>query len=118
MRHSRVVKSFILIAGATAISGAGVLALTRSNDVRGDTPAGEPVARAEGMPETRAPAHEETEDWRAYMLGLEADDYTTYTDPVHGISFDYPKEFKLRRATWEDEEVRPGFLILTPVLNP
>jgi hypothetical protein len=47
----------------------------------------------------------ETEDWRAFMLGLDAEDYATYTDAVHRFSVAYPEDFELLPATWEDEEV-------------
>jgi hypothetical protein len=39
------------------------------------------------------------------MLGLDAEDYATYTDAVHRFSVAYPEDFELLPATWEDEEV-------------
>jgi hypothetical protein len=92
-------KTFIGLATVAAIGGAVVLGLTQSAEVRGETGSG-PRAE-EPVPATRG----ETEDWRAYLLGLEAEDYATYADAVQGFSFDYPREFELLPATWEDEEV-------------
>jgi len=40
-----------------------------------------------------------------YLLHLDAEDFATYTHPVYGFSFSYPKDFDLLTATWGDEEV-------------
>jgi hypothetical protein len=106
MKQSILLKIFIVLAGVAAIGGAVVWGSSEV-EVRGssETAVQEVVARAEGVPGPVAPAREETEDWRAYLLGLEAEDYATYTDPVHGFSFDYPKAFELLPPTWGDEEV-------------
>jgi hypothetical protein len=104
MRQSIVLKTFIGLAAMAAIGGAVFLALTASKEVRGETEvldAGPETAIQEPVPA----AVGETEDWRAYMLGLDAEDYVTYTDAVLGFSFSYPREFELLPATWEDEEV-------------
>jgi hypothetical protein len=107
MRQSIVLKLCIVFAGVATMGGAVVWGLTQNKEVRGssETAVQEPIPRADGAPETLKPAHEETEDWHAYMLGLRAEDYATYTHAVQGFSFDYPKAFALLPATWEDEEV-------------
>jgi hypothetical protein len=45
--------------------------------------------------------------FRTHHLALRADDYTTYTHPVHGVSFSYPTEYVLSSVvTDEGETVR------------
>jgi hypothetical protein len=104
MRKSIFLKSFIIV-GVAAICGAAFVALRHTSEVRGESEVQEPMPRAKDAPETLEPAHEEAEDWRAYMLGLSADDYATFTHPVYGFSFDYPKAFALLTDHWGDEEV-------------
>jgi hypothetical protein len=92
-----------MFVAVVAVGGVVVWGFAQSTEVRGDseTAVQEPVAGVDGVPEV---AHE-IEDWRAYLLGLEAEDYTTYTDAVQGFSFSYPKEFDLLTDRWGDEEV-------------
>jgi hypothetical protein len=40
----------------------------------------------------------------AYYLSLDADDHTTYTQPVHGFSFPYPKEYVLSTVVTDEGE--------------
>jgi hypothetical protein len=85
-----------------AVGGAVAVGITHSTEVRGDT---EMPAVLDAVPEAETADALSGEDPGAYLASLRAEDYTTYTDPVHGFSFDYPKEFALLSATWEDEEV-------------
>lgn len=76
------------------VGGAVLVGFRHASEVRGD-------AAIPSVPE----AVQEAEDWRMYMLDLGADDYATYTHPVYGFSFRYPKEFALLTDTWGDEDV-------------
>jgi hypothetical protein len=99
MRQSIRLKPFIIIVAGVAVVGGGVfVGFRHASEVRGagDVHAGEPgPSAAAGTPADQV---------RAYMLGLQADDYTTYTHPVYGFSLDVPKEFEVFRTTTADKD--------------
>jgi hypothetical protein len=119
MRHSILLKSFLIVAALAAVGGAEVLALTRSNEVRGssETAVQEPVARVEGAPEMMpeaadAPAAPDegaglSADDRAaaYLRQLRTSDLTTYVHPSGAFLFRYPRDFELLTQRNEDEQV-------------
>jgi hypothetical protein len=92
MRQSIFLKSFIVLVGVAAVGGGAFLGFRHTSEVRGNSVLQEAATPA---PDTAA----------EYLLGLDAEDYTTYTHPANGFSFRYPKDFELLTATWEDEEV-------------
>jgi hypothetical protein len=96
MRRSIFLKLLIVLVGVAAVGGAVVLGLASSTEVRGDS------VLQRVVPEESTPAPERAVE---YLLHLDAEDYTTYTDPVYGFLFRYPKDFELLTASWEDEEV-------------
>lgn len=105
MRQSIVLKSFIIFAAVATVGGAVWLGLTQSTEVRGSTEMAvqEAVARAEGAPETLAPAAYENPG--AYLASLRAEDYTTYTHPTLGYAFRYPKGFTLMTQRDPEEDI-------------
>jgi hypothetical protein len=86
MRQSIVVKSFIiLVAGMAVVGGVVFLGLRASPEVRGEiTPPISPSLDS-------SPGGGEA---ATYLRDLRADDYTTYTHPVYGFSFAYPRAFE------------------------
>jgi hypothetical protein len=100
MKPSIFLKLLIVVFGGAALRGAVVLGLTHSTEVRGESgpaPVG-PMVNPVGSVLHPDPAVD-------YLLHLNAEDFATYTHPVYGFSFAYPKDFELLPATWEDEEV-------------
>jgi hypothetical protein len=86
MRQSIIVKSFIiLVAGMAVVGGVVFLGLRASPEVRGEiTPTISPSLDS-------SPGGGEA---ATYLRDLRADDYTTYTHPVYGFSFAYPRAFE------------------------
>jgi hypothetical protein len=82
------VKTFIIILALAAIGGAGVWGLAQSTEVRGETAM---PAVLHAVP--AAGAVPSGQDLARYLNGLREADYTTYTHPVYGFSFAYPRAF-------------------------
>jgi hypothetical protein len=86
MRQSIIVKSFIIIiAGVAVVGGAVFVGFRHASDVRGE------VTPTISPPLDSSPGGEEA---ATYLRDLRADDYTTYTHPVYGFSFAYPRAFE------------------------
>jgi hypothetical protein len=66
----------LILAGFLGLTLAAGLLLALPN-TQGSTPAPSPASDAQ--------------TFLAYVLYLEPDDFTTYTYPMHGFSFSYPK---------------------------
>jgi len=105
MKQTILLRLFIVLVGVALVGGAVFAGLARSTEGRGDTAVKQVLGNSgaqEIVPEAATPAPDPVVEYR---LQLDAEDYTTYTHPVYGFSFRYPKDFDLLTATWGDEEV-------------
>jgi hypothetical protein len=85
MRQSIVLKTLIILVAGVAVGGAAFVGFRHTSEVRGEIPPtiSPPLDSSPGGGEAGA-----------YLASLRAGDYTTYTHPVYGFSFAYPRAFE------------------------
>ena len=60
------------------------------------------------MPEAATPAPDPAVE---YLLHLNAEDYTTYTDPVAHVSFAYPRDFSLESGVNDSPNIENAYVV-------
>jgi hypothetical protein len=101
MRQSTFLKLFLFIGGIAAVGSAVVVGFWGDTEVRGDTLAQQAVPKADTRP--RGPAE--------YLLGLNAEDFATYTDPVQHFSFVYPRDFTLHTGVNDSSNIEDVYVV-------
>jgi hypothetical protein len=98
MSTSILLKVVMMLGGIAIVGGAVFAGLTTSTEVRGDsvvrevaTPSSDPVA--------------------SYLVNLDAEDFSTYTDPVAHVSFAYPRDFTLHIGVNDSPNIENAYVV-------